>query len=142
LQGRSSSAMMPDSIRAQPVRHLAPPLRFHPGIAFCGSDYATCHPCPDGLAQRCVTKTTKINGFAIHGAAMLAGFYHRSVLRCGCLAERNPGVEGILTGAPEIGSVIVKKANDCRELGTPGQRGLHNSNLWNLRGSAVYPFAW
>jgi hypothetical protein len=62
------------------------------------------------LAQGRVTKATNINGVAIHGAAMLAGFYHRSVLRCGCLAERDPGVEGILTGAGVIGSVIEKKS--------------------------------
>jgi hypothetical protein len=62
------------------------------------------------LAQGRVTKATNINGFAIYGAAMLAGFYHRSVLRCGCLAERDPGVEGILTGAGEIGRVIGEKS--------------------------------
>jgi len=50
------------------------------------------------MAQGRITRTTNINGFAVNGAAMLAGFYHRSVLRCGCLAERNPGVAGILTG--------------------------------------------
>jgi hypothetical protein len=51
------------------------------------------------MNQRRITKTTNIGGFAVNGAAMLAGFYHRSVLRCGFLAERNPGVEGILTAA-------------------------------------------
>jgi len=51
------------------------------------------------MDQRRITKTTNISGFAVNGAAMLAGFYHRSVLRCGFLAERNPGVEGILTAA-------------------------------------------
>jgi hypothetical protein len=42
---------------------------------------------------------------------MLAGFYHRSVLRCGCLAERNPGVEGILAGVQEIGRAIGQKSD-------------------------------
>jgi hypothetical protein len=30
---------------------------------------------------------------------MLTGFYHRSVLRCGCLAERKSGVAHILSAA-------------------------------------------
>jgi hypothetical protein len=68
------------------------------------------------MAQGCITKTTKINGLAVNGAAMLAGFYHRSVLRCGCLAERNPGVEGILTGLPVMG----KKSNRLSRIEYPG----------------------
>jgi hypothetical protein len=51
------------------------------------------------MAQGRITKTTNLSRFAVNGAAMLAGFYHRSVLRCGCLAERNSGVAGILTAA-------------------------------------------
>jgi hypothetical protein len=51
------------------------------------------------MDQRRITKTTNISGFAVNGAAMPASFYHRSVLRCGYLAERNPGVEGSLTAA-------------------------------------------
>jgi len=35
-------------------------------------------------------KNNKYQRFAVNGAAMLAGFYHRSVLRCGFLAERDP----------------------------------------------------
>jgi hypothetical protein len=68
------------------------------------------------MAQGCITKTTKINGFAVNGAAMLAGFYHRSVLRCGCLAERNPGVEGILTGLRVMG----KKSYRLSRIEYPG----------------------
>jgi hypothetical protein len=79
------------------VGYLAPPLGFHGEVPLRGNDHATQSAGPPGTDQRRITKTTKFSGFAVNGAAMLAGFYHRSVLRCGCLAERNPGVEGILT---------------------------------------------
>jgi len=67
---------------------------------------------------------------------MLTGFYHRSVLRCGCLAERDPGVEGILTGAG-----VNRERNREKKLpivtnrAPPGQRAFHNSNLWKARDS-------
>jgi hypothetical protein len=60
------------------------------------------------MAQGRVTKTTNFSRFAVNGAAMLAGFYHRSVLRCGCLAERNSGVEGILAAAQAAGKKSFK----------------------------------
>jgi hypothetical protein len=68
------------------------------------------------MTQGRITKTTNFNRFAVNGAAMLAGFYHRSVLRCGCLAERNPGVEGILTGVREMGN----KSLELSRIGYPG----------------------
>jgi hypothetical protein len=48
---------------------------------------------------------------------MLAGFYHRSVLRCGCLAERKSGVGVILTAERARENICIL---DCRELDTPG----------------------
>jgi hypothetical protein len=83
----------------KPVGQLAPPLRFYGEVALRGNDHPTQCAGPPGMDQRRITRTTNISGFAVNGAAMLAGFYHRSVLRCGCLAERNPGVEGMLTAA-------------------------------------------
>ena len=103
LQCDSSPTMTPDTVGMQSVGHFSPPLRIRREIHLWGRSSGTSYPCPDGMAQGCITKTTKINGFAVNGAALLAGFYHRSVLRCGCLAERNPGVEGILAGMRVIG---------------------------------------
>jgi hypothetical protein len=47
-------------------------------------------------AQGGVAETANIRRIAVDGAALLTGFYHRSVLRCGCLAERKSGVADIL----------------------------------------------
>jgi hypothetical protein len=78
------------------------------------------------VTQGRVTKTTNFSGFAVNGAAMLAGFYHRSVLRCGCLAERNPGVECILTGA----RTMEKKSFELSRIEYPVQHGERDPNLW------------
>jgi hypothetical protein len=78
------------------------------------------------VTQGRVTKTTNFSGFAVNGAAMLAGFYHRSVLRCGCLAERNPGVEGILAGA----RTMEKKSFELSRIEYPVQHGERDANLW------------
>ena len=85
----SRHATVADSIRMKPVGNLAPPLRLHGEIALRGSDDTTRNASPPGVAQGSVTKTANFSRFAVDGAAMLAGFYHRSVLRCGFLAERN-----------------------------------------------------
>jgi hypothetical protein len=78
------------------------------------------------VAQGRVTKTTNFSGFAVNGTAMLAGFYHRSVLRCGCLAERDPGVECILTGA----RAMERKSFELSRIEYPGQHGERDANLW------------
>jgi hypothetical protein len=75
------------------VRNLASPLRLHFEFGAYGTGGTTHWVGPPGIAQVCITKTTDFSGIAVDGAALLAGFYHRSVLRCGRLAERNPGVE-------------------------------------------------
>ena len=123
----SGHAAVADSIRMQAVGHLAPPLWFHGKVALGGSDDTTRNPSPPGMAQGRVTKTANFSRFAVNGAAMLAGFYHRSVLRCGCLAERNSGVEGILAVAQAMG----KKSFELSRIGYPGQRAVRDPNLWN-----------
>jgi hypothetical protein len=85
------------------------------------------------MAQGRITKTTNFSGFAINGAALLAGFYHRSVLRCGCLAERNSGVAGILTAARPTEN----KSCELSRIRYPGQHGMRNSNLWNAAPSGT-----
>jgi len=85
------------------------------------------------MAQGRITKTTNFSGFAINGAALLAGFYHRSVLRCGCLAERNSGVAGILTAV----RVTEKKSCELSRIRYPGQRGMRELNLWNAAPSGT-----
>jgi hypothetical protein len=97
----------------EPVGHLAAPLRLNGQIALYGSDDTTRNTRPPEMAQGRVTKTTNFSRFAVNGAALLAGFYHRSVLRCGRLAERNPGVEDILT-APRAAK---KKSFELSRIG-------------------------
>src|ERR1700680_2672341 len=77
------------------------------------------------MVQGRVTKTANFSRCAVNGAAMLAGFYHRSVLRCGCLAERNPGVEGILAAKQATG----KKSFKSSRIGYPGKRAVRDPNL-------------
>jgi hypothetical protein len=74
------------------------------------------------MAQGRVTRTTEFSGIAVNGAAMLTGFYHRSVLRCGCLAERKSGVEGILTATRRAEKDSFRFVwRSCLESDTPGQ---------------------
>jgi hypothetical protein len=110
----------------KPVGHLAPPFWFHSQVPFCRGNDTTGNPAPPGVTQGRVTKTTNFSGFAVNSAAMLAGFYHRSVLRCGCLAERNPGVEGILAGA----RTMEKKSFELSRIEYPVQHGERDANLW------------
>src|SRR6267143_6298874 len=110
----------------KPVVELAPPLRFHCELTLRGNDHSMQCAGPPGMGQRRITRTTNISGFAVNGAAMLAGFYHRSVLRCGCLAERNPGVECILAGARGM----EKKSFKLSRIEYPVQHGERDANLW------------
>ncbi len=87
IGGRATVA--PSAIGMEPVGHFAPPLRLNGQIALCGSADTTRNTRPPKMTEGRVTKTTNFSRFAVNGAALLAGFYHRSVLRCGCLAERN-----------------------------------------------------
>jgi hypothetical protein len=54
---------------------------------------------------------------------MLTGFYHRSVLRCGCLAERKSGVTGILSATRRREKICV----DLSRIGYPRQPGVRHS---------------
>ena len=125
LQASDNATVAADSIRLESVGHLAPPLWVHRKVALRGSDVTTQNPDPPRKAKGCVTKTTDFSRFAVYGAAMLAGLYHRSVLRCGCLAERNPGVEGIL---PAV-RAAEKKRFAMSRIGYPRQRGAGDPNL-------------
>jgi hypothetical protein len=78
------------------------------------------------MAQGRIAKATNFSGFAVNGAAMLAGFYHRSVLRCGFLAERNPGVEAILAAV----CATQNKSSGLSRIGYPGQHEVPDPNLW------------
>jgi hypothetical protein len=121
--------MATDSIRVKAVGYFAPPLRFHGEVTLRGSDHTTGNPGSAGTTQGRITKTTNFNRFAVNGAAMLAGFYHRSVLRCGCLAERNSGVGYILPGVREM----EEKSFELSRSGYPGQRAARHANLSKRR---------
>jgi hypothetical protein len=54
---------------------------------------------------------------------MLTGFYHRSVLRCGRLAERKSGVVHILPAERRHKNICI----DLSRIGYPGQPGAHPS---------------
>jgi hypothetical protein len=53
---------------------------------------------------------------------MLTGFYHRSVLRCGCLAERKSGVTGILSATRRCEKICI----DLSRIGYPRQPGMRH----------------
>src|SRR6267378_1110483 len=111
----------------KPVGELAPPLRFHCELTLRGNDHSTQCAGPPGMDQRRITRTTNISGFAVNGAAMLAGFYHRSVLRCGFLAEQDPGGEWMLAGAQRT----KKKSFAFSRFGSRGPYWPGDPNLWN-----------
>ena len=106
--GRPREAIVPE-----PVGDCAPPCRFPGQVALGGSGHTTSRRVPTGPAQGRITNRTDFSGIAVDGAAMLAGFYHRSVLRCGCLAERKSGVRGIL-------SEVRQSEQKCCELSPKG----------------------
>ena len=68
-------------------------------------------------AEGSVTETTNVDRIAVHGAAMLTGFYHRSVLRCGCLAERKSGVVNIVAARGNNENIY----RDLSRIEYPGQ---------------------
>jgi hypothetical protein len=72
-------------------------------------------------AQRGVTKAANIRRIAVDGATLLTGFYHRSVLRCGCLAERKSGVADILS-APRASENISVGLSRIEYPRQPGAR--------------------
>ena len=64
---------------------------------------------------------------------MLTSFYHRSVLRCGRLAERKSGVENILPAERFREKICVRVSR----IGYPGQPPRANCNLYRLRNDNV-----
>jgi hypothetical protein len=69
---------------------------------------------------------------------MLTGFYHRSVLRCGRLAERKSGVEGILSATRRREKVCV----DLSRIGYPRQPRAHQSqSIASESGPSALTFA-
>jgi hypothetical protein len=85
-----------DAVGLKPAGYFAPPIRFNGQVTFCGNGDPARYRGVPRRVKRSVTKTANLIRFAVNGAAMVAGFYHRSVLRCGCLAERKSGVREIL----------------------------------------------
>jgi hypothetical protein len=73
------------------------------------------------VAQRGVAKAANIRRIAVDGATLLTGFYHRSVLRCGCLAERKSGVADILS-APRASENISVGLSRIEYPRQPGAR--------------------
>jgi hypothetical protein len=102
-QGRleigSRGTVAADTVGTEAAGYLATPFRFDGQVIPRGSGDTARHGRAPRRIKRSVTKTADLRRFAIHGAAMQAGFYHRSVLRCGCLAERKSGVGNILAAA-------------------------------------------
>ncbi len=84
------------SIGVQALRRFVPPRRLEGQAAFGADNRAFRTGRGPGASKGRVTDTAKFSGLPVEGAALLAGFYHRSVLRCGYLAERESGVVPIL----------------------------------------------
>ncbi len=77
--------------------NLAPPLRLNGQVSIGRGSNSARNRRATESAQRGVAKRANIGRVAVDGAALLTGFYHRSVLRCGRLAERKSGVADILS---------------------------------------------
>jgi hypothetical protein len=75
----------------------------------------------EAATQGGVAEATNIGRIAVDGAALLTGFYHRSVLRCGCLAERKSGVADILSAERRREKICI----DLSLSGYPRQPGAH-----------------
>jgi hypothetical protein len=97
LQIRSLAAMAAGTIFLKPAGNLAAPFGLDGKVSFRLSGNPARERRSSEAAQGGVAETTHIRRIAVHGATVLTGFYHRSVLRCGRLAERKSGVEDILS---------------------------------------------
>jgi len=91
----------------KPAGNLAPPFRLNSQVAFNRGDSPARNGRMSEVAQRGVTKAANIRRIAVDGAALLTGFYHRSVLRCGRLAERKSGVADILSASRASENIFV-----------------------------------
>jgi len=88
------------------TRYFAPPFGFDGQVSFGVSDDVARNAPSSALTQGGVAETTEDRRLAVYGATMLAGLCHRSVLRCGRLAERNSGV-------PHILAVRARRKKNC-----------------------------
>jgi hypothetical protein len=93
--GRRAAA--PGAIVMEAAGNFTAPFRLDSQISFDRSGGPARGVRARRLAKRGVAKAAHFGGVAIHGATLLTGFYHRSVLRCGRLAERKSGVADILS---------------------------------------------
>jgi hypothetical protein len=126
IGGRTAAA---GAIILKPVGNLTPPFRPDGQVSFGRSgNSARNRRAPEG-AQWGVAKKANAGRIAINGAAMLTSFYHRSVLRCGRLAERKSGVADILSAARRREKICV----DLSRIGYPRQPARANRNLLPAR---------
>ena len=118
--GRAAAA---GAIILKPGGDFTPPFGQDGQTSFGRSDNSTRSRRAPEAAQRGVAETAHIGRIAIHGAAMLTGFYHRSVLRCGRLAERKSGVVHILPARRGRKNICI----DLSRIGYPRRLRLHPS---------------
>jgi hypothetical protein len=104
--------------------NLAPPFRLNGQVSLSGSGDSARNGRASESAQGGVAETAKIGRIAVDGAALLTGFYHRSVLRCGCLAERKSGVAAILSVERGRENICIHQLS---RIGYPRQPGAHQS---------------
>jgi hypothetical protein len=126
IDGRTAAA---GAIILKPAENLTPPFRLDGQATFGGSGNSARNRRASEGAQWGVAKKANAGRIAVDGATMLTSFYHRSVLRCGCLAERKSGVTDILSTARRR----EKNCMDLSRIGYPRQPARANRNLYGLR---------
>ena len=109
------------AIILKPAGDLTPPFRLDGQVSFGRSGNSARKRRASRGAQRGVAEAANIGRIAVNGAAMLTSFYHRSVLRCGCLAERKSGVPNILSAERRHEKIRI----DLSRIGYPRQPGAH-----------------
>ena len=123
MQTSGRTAAATGSIILKPAGNFTPPFRLDGQVSFGGSENSAGNRRSSEAAQRGVTGTADIGRVAVHGAAMLTSFYHRSVLRCGRLAERKSGVADILSAQRRREKIC----KDMSRIGYPRQPGVRHS---------------
>ncbi len=124
--GRAAAAAGP--IILKPAGDFTPPFGQDGQVSFGRSDSSPRSRRPPETAQGGVAETAHISRIAIHGAALLTGFYHRSVLRCGRLAERKSGVVHILPARRSRKNIC----EDLSRIGYPRQLRVHPSQSMEI----------
>jgi hypothetical protein len=128
LQISGGTAAAAGTIILKTAGYFAPPFWLDRKIAFGKRGYPARNRRVSEAPERGVAKTAKFTRIAVDGAALLTGFYHRSVLRCGCLAERKSGVAAILP-AERFGE---QKCGELLRIGYPRQPPRGYRNQYNL----------